>query len=142
MSSPFSLLYLLILLHVLFALFILVSINVVYVNSVRFKHSDSSCLFLELNYSGYNLNFLKLKQLLLDGDKESNPGPTLTDCKSPVGPPKKLKVFKGTAKKYDLSENNVKVANDLKVQNYFFNTIQPVSQDIIKQRSVTCPSTL
>ena len=42
-------------------------------------------------------------------------------------------MFKGTAKKYDLSENNVNVANDLKVQNYFFNTIQPVSQDIIKQ---------
>ena len=67
-----------------FAVFLLVTIDVVYINSVRFKHIDSSCHFLELNYRGYNLNFLKLKQLLVDGDVESNPGPTQNDCKSPV----------------------------------------------------------
>ena len=59
-------------------------IDVVYVNTVRFKHIDSSCHFLELNCRGYNLNFLKLKHLLIDGDVESNPGPTQNDCKSPV----------------------------------------------------------
>ena len=107
-----------------------------------FKHIDSSCHFLELNYRRYNLNFLKLKQLLIDDDVESNPGPTQNDCKSPVGHPKKIKVFKGTARKCDLTENKVNVASDPKVQNCFFNTIQPVSLDIIKPWSVTCPSTL
>ena len=97
---------------------------------MRFKHIDS-CHFLELNYGGYNRNFLKLKQLLIDGDIESNPGPTQNDCESPVGHPKKIKEFKGTAKKCDLTENKVNVANDPEVQNCFFNTIQPVSLDII-----------
>ena len=130
-SYFFSLLYLPILLHAFFALFMLVTIDVVYVNTVRFKYIDSSCHFLELNYRGCNLNFLKLKQLLIDGDIESNPGPTQNDCKSPVGHPKKIKEFKGTAKKCDLTENKVNVANDPEVQNCFFNTIQPVSLDII-----------
>ena len=137
----FLLLYLSILLRAIFALFMLVTIDVVYVNTVRFKRIDCSCHFLELDYIGYNLNFLKLK-LLLDSDVESNPGPTQNDCKYPVGHPKKIKVFKGTAKKFDLTEIKVNVASDLKVQNCFVNTIQPVSLDIIKPRSVTCPSTL
>ena len=72
---------------------------------MKFKDIDSSCHFLELNYIGFNLNFLKLKQLLIDDEIESNPGPTQNDCKSPVGRPDKIKVFKGTAKKCDLSEN-------------------------------------
>ena len=127
----FLLLYLPILLHAFFALFMLVTIDVVYVNTMRFKHIDSSCHFLELNYRGYNLNFLKLKQ-----------GPTQNDFKSPVGCPKKIKVFKGTAKKCDLTENKVNVGIDAKVQNCFFNTIQPVSLGIIKPWSVTCPNTL
>ena len=127
-----------VLLHAHVALFLLVIIDVVYVNSVRFKHIDSSCQFLEINHRGCNLNFLKLKQLLTDGDAVSNPGPTQNDCKSPVGHPKKIKAFKGTAKKCDLSENNVNVANVPTVQNCFFNTIQPVSLDIIKPWSVTC----
>ena len=109
----------------------LVTIDVVYVNTVRFKDIDSSCHFLELNYRGCNLNFLKLKQLLIDGDIEPNPGPTQNDCKSSVGRPKKSEVLKGTAKKCNLSENNVNVASGPKLQNYSFNTIQPVSLDII-----------
>ena len=76
--------------------------------------------FLELNYRGYNRNFLKLKQLLIDGDIESNPGPTQNDCKSPVGRPKKIKLFKGTAKNCDLTENKVNVASDPEVQNCVF----------------------
>ena len=131
-----------ILLHALFALFMLVTIDVVYVNSARFKHIDSSCNFLELNYRGCNLNFLKLKQLLTDGDIESNPGPTQNDCKSPVGCPQKIEVLKGTAKRCDLTENNVNDASNPKVQNSFSNTIQPVRLDIINPWSVTCPSTL
>ena len=51
-------------------------------------------------------------------------------------------MFKGTAKKCDLTENKVNVASDPKLQNCFFNNIQPVSLDIIKPWSVTCPSTL
>ena len=51
-------------------------------------------------------------------------------------------MFKGTEKKCDLSENNVNVASDLRVQNCFFNTIQPVGVDIIKPWSVTSPNTL
>ena len=84
---------------------------------MRFKYIDSSCYFRELNYRGYNLNFLKLKELLIDGGIESTPGPTQSDCKSPVGHPKKIKAFKGTAKKCDHSENNVNVASGPKVQN-------------------------
>ena len=78
----------------------------------------------------------------MDGEIESNPGPTQNDCKSPVGRSKKICVIKGTAKKCDISENNVNVTIIPKVQNCFFNTIQPVSLDIIKPWSVTCPSTL
>ena len=96
----------------------LVTIDVVYVNTVRLRHIDSSCHFLELNYRWYNLNFLKLK-VLIDGDIESNLGPTQNDCKSPVGHPKKIKVFKGTAKKCDVTENKVNVASDPNVQNCF-----------------------
>ena len=113
----FSLLYLPILLHAFFALFMLVTTDIVYVNTVRFKHIDSSCHFLELNYRGYNLNFLRLEQLLIDGDIESNPGSTQNDCKSPVAHPEKIKMFKGTPKKCDHSENNVNVASGPKVQN-------------------------
>ena len=125
-----------------FALFILVTIDVIYVNSVRFKHIDSSCNFLELTYRGHNFNFLKLKQLFKDDDIESNPGPIQNDCKSAVGHPKKVKVFKGTAKKSDFGKNNVNIASDSKVQKGFLNTIESVSLDIIKPWSVTCPSTL
>ena len=74
---------------------------------MKFKHIDSSCHFLELNCRGYNLNVLKLKQFVIAGDIESNPGPSQNHCKSPVGCPKKIKAFKGTAKECDLSENNV-----------------------------------
>ena len=54
-------------------------------------------------------------KLLIDLDIESNPGPTQNDWKSPVGCPKKIKVFKRTAKKCNLNENNVNVASDTKV---------------------------
>ena len=64
----------------------LVTVDVVYVNTVRFKHIDSSYHFLELNSRGYNLNFLKLKQVLIDGDVESNLGPTQNEC--PIWVPK------------------------------------------------------
>ena len=122
-----------------FALFLLVTIDVVYVNSVRFKHIDSSCHFLELNDIGCNLIF-KLKQLLLDSDIQSNPGHTQNDCKSSVRRPVKIKMLKGT-KKCDLSENNVNVASDPRLQNCFSNTIHLVTLDIIKSWSVTCAST-
>ena len=62
---------------------------------------------------------------------ESNPGPTQNNCKSPVGHPKKIKMFKGTAKKCDLSKNNFNVAVDPKVQNCFVNIVRPVILDII-----------
>ena len=94
----FSLLYLSILLRALFGLFLLVTINIVYINSVRFKRIDSPWDFLELYCRGYNLYFLKLKQLI-DVDIESNPGPSQNECKSPVGYLKKMKAFKGTVKK-------------------------------------------
>ena len=63
----------------------------VYLNSVWFKDIDSSCHFLELNCRGLNLDFLKLKQLLLGGHIVSNPESTQNDCKSPVGHLKFLK---------------------------------------------------
>ena len=76
-----------ILLHTVFALFILVKIGVVYVNSASFKHVHYFGDFLELNYNSLNLNFLKLKQLLIDGSIVSNRGPTKNDSESPVGHP-------------------------------------------------------
>ena len=59
-----------------------------------------------------------------------------------LGAQRKLKCLKEQPKKCNLTENKVNVASDSKVQNCFFNTIQPVSLDIIKPWSVTCPSTL
>lgn len=57
------------------AIFVLALFGVVYVKSVRFKHIDCSCHFLELKYRGLNLDFLNLLQLLIDGDIKLNPGP-------------------------------------------------------------------
>ena len=51
-------------------------------------------------------------------------------------------MFERTARRCNLSENNVNVASDPKVQNCFFNAVPPVRLDIIKPRAVTCPSTL
>ena len=110
---------------------------------IRFKHSDCSSHFLDVNYKGLNLNFLRLAQLLIDSDAESNRGPTQNDCKSPHGRPKKIKVFKGTPKTFDLSKSsNVNVARSPKIQNVFLNTIEPLSLNNIKSLSVTCKSTL
>ena len=61
-----------------------------------------------------------MKQLLINVDIESTLGPTQNDCKSPVWHPKKIKMFKGTAKKSDLTENKFNVASDPKAQNCFF----------------------
>ena len=103
MSSPFSyayfftFLYLPVLPYAFFAIFLLATFDVLYLKSVRLKHIDCFSHFLELNYRGLNLNFLKLLQLLIDGDIESNPGPTQNDCKSLRVCPKKIRVFKRTA---------------------------------------------
>ena len=103
---------------VVFANTIACSLCIIFIGNIwccLYKHIDSSCHFIELSYRDYNLNFLKLKQLPLDGAIESNPGPTQNDCKSPVGHTKKIKVFKGRSKKCDLSENNVNVASGPKI---------------------------
>ena len=106
----FSFLYLPVLLYAFFAIFVFVTIDIVSLKSVslksvRLKHSDCLSHFLELNYRGLSLNFLKLAQLLIDGDVESNPGSTQNDCTSPSGRPKKIRVFQGTTKTFDFSEN-------------------------------------
>ena len=79
-------------------------------------NSNESCFFsVYLNYlvlhfnnifgvfllEFYDSTFLKRMQLLIDGDVESNPGPTQNqDGKSPMsGRPKKIKSFKGTPNK-------------------------------------------
>ena len=87
------------LLYAFFAIFVFVTFDVVCLKSVGLKHCDCLSHFLGLNYTGLNLNFLRLAQLLIDGDIESNPGPTQNDCRSPRGRPKKIKVFKGIPKK-------------------------------------------
>ena len=54
----------------------------------------------------YDSSFLKRVQLLIDGDVESNPGPTQNiDCKSPGGRSKKIKGFRGTPKKCNFSSD-------------------------------------
>ena len=80
----FSLLYLPILLHTIFAfffIFILILFNLDCVSSVGFKHIDYSCHDVLLKYKWLNLNFLKSAQLFIDGGIESNQGPTQIDCK-------------------------------------------------------------
>ena len=57
------------------------------------------CYLLLSNYEGLNLNLSKRRQLLLDGDVESNPGPSQNYYKSPSGRPKKIKVLTETPKK-------------------------------------------
>ena len=94
----------------LFSIVYIGNIDFVYVNSTRFKHVGSSCHFLELNCKRLYLYFLKLKQLLTDGDIESSSELTQNDSKSPVGHQKKIKIFKGTSKKCDLNKSNV-IAN-------------------------------
>ena len=106
-----------------FAIFVFATLYVVCLKSVILKYSNCFSYFLDLNYRGLKLNFIRLVQLLIDGDVDSNPGPTQNDCKSPRGRPKKIKVFKGTPKKFDLSESsNVDVAS---LQRYkMFSSIQ------------------
>ena len=101
-----------------FVHYLLVTIDVVYTNTVRFKHTDPSWHFLELNCRGY-LNFLKLKQLFIDSDITSNSEPMQNDCRSPPGCWKKIKVFKEQQKKCDLNESKVNVASYSKIQNCF-----------------------
>ena len=67
------------------------------------------CCLLMSNYEELNLNLSKRRQLLVDGDVESNPGPSQKYYKSPCRRPKKIKVFRGKSKKIDLVSNNVKV---------------------------------
>ena len=65
-------------------------------DSVRFKHINCSSHFV-FNYRGFNLNFLKLAQILIDGDIYSNLSPAQNDYRSPCGWPKEMKVFKPKA---------------------------------------------
>ena len=93
------------------------------------KHRNSLLKNLEL----YNLSFLKLNQLIVDGDVESNPGPTQNRInKSPGGRPKKSKGFRGTPKKQKIEE----------VQNVDFGAVQTASLNNINPWSVTCPCTI
>ena len=55
-------------LHTIFECFVLIKLDLVYVNSARFKHIDCSCHFLVLKMEGFSLSFLKSAQLLIDGD--------------------------------------------------------------------------
>ena len=47
-----------------------------------------------MNYRGLNLSFLKLAQILTEGDINSNPGLIQNDFRSPRGQSKRIKVFK------------------------------------------------
>ena len=91
------------LLYAFFAVFVFAKFHVACLKSGRLKHSDCLSYFLDLNYRGLNLNFLRLAQLLTDGDLESNPGPTQNDCKSLHKRSKNKKVFEETPTGFDLS---------------------------------------
>ena len=73
------------LLYAFFVIFVFVTFDAVYLKLVRFKHSDCSSHFLQVNYRGLNLIFLRLAELLIDDDIESNSGPTQNDYKSRHG---------------------------------------------------------
>ena len=92
-----------------------------------------------MNYRGLNFNFLKLAQLLINGDTESNPGPTQNDCKFLRDRSKKVQVFKGTPNKCDLSQKTTfNFVSDPKVQNIFFNAIQIESNHSSIDRVIFC----
>lgn len=56
---------------------------------------------------------------------------------------RKTSVIKEAPKRVVLTENNDHVApSDLKLQNFLFIAVQPVSFNIIKPWSITCPSTV
>ena len=93
--------------------------------------------FFELNYKGLILNVLQLTCLLIDGDIESNPGPmqNYKSCKSPCGRPEKIIImFLKECQKIIILVRRLMLIL-LVVQSYkmffFFNTIQPVSLNII-----------
>ena len=103
-----------------FAINVLVTSDVVCVNSVTLKHIDCLRHFLGLYQKVLNLNFIKLAQFLINGDKNPNPGIIQNDCKSPRGLRKKIKVLKRTLKAFDLSKNgNVSVSSDPELRNEF-----------------------
>ena len=120
------------LLHAIFALFILVTIDAVYVNSVSFKHIDSSSHFLELNCIECSILIIS-KQLFIDGDIETNLGPAQNNCRYQLG----IKYSKKHQKNVILVKTLLLLL--LVIQTYFFfNIIQPVSLDIIHPWSITC----
>ena len=68
------------------------------------RMKNAKCNSTVLHDSGsYNTSFLKLSQLLLAGDVESNPGPVTNNTETPKGRgrPKKAKI--GFAKKLDFT---------------------------------------
>lgn len=92
LSLLFLLLYLLKIYDFL-AIFVLVAIDVVYLNS-EIQPYRLFMLFFKWNYRRLSCNFVKLAQLLFDCGIESNPGPTQNDFQSSCacqGKPKYLK---------------------------------------------------
>ena len=61
------------------------------------EHIQAAIDFMLLEL--YSLNHLKLAQLLMDGDVESNPGPVTNNCETPKGRGRPKKVGKGFGKK-------------------------------------------
>ena len=66
------------------------------------------CYLLSSNYGGLNLYLITKRQLLVDDDIESNPGPSQNYHKSPLGHRERIKVFRGT-QKIDFVSDNGKV---------------------------------
>ena len=86
----------------------------------------------------YCLNHLKLGQLLIDGDVESNPGPVNNNVETSKGKgrPKKVKQVKGFAKRkltFDNSENNkpINLINENNNEISLHNEIEPMETVVI-----------
>ena len=86
----------------------------------------------------FNLSFLKLKQLFIDGGTESNPEPTQNDCKYPGNRPKQIKVFKGTQKNVILVKTVMFVFLVTQGYKHFFQC--NLTSHLIEPWSVTCRS--
>ena len=111
--------------------------NLLSINPTRIeKHTVGyQANFLNNSQEMYHLNHLKLAQLLIDGDVESNPGPVNDNCETPKGRggrPKKTKAApRGIAKK-KLDFSNVDINMSVNHANQdITNKISVVRSDIL-----------
>ena len=121
------------------------SINIIIELSTRANIVEHIHVAID-NLEFYSLSHLKLAQLLIDGDVESNPGPVTSNCETPKGRgrPKKASKFGNLTKRKlnldnvdanNLYGNQIKLdTNNLYGNLNFFKKISVVKSDILDLR--------